>query len=111
MLKITEEDLIKELANGSLNREIAVRYGMTLQGVKQRLYVLYKKHGVKNRIQFLNKINLKEERCPYCGSSEFFVEHEDSEDLSFRRECCCSKCEKYFVLNYDLKLTDVTPQR
>ncbi|MBQ3116838.1 MAG: hypothetical protein IJC11_00755 [Alphaproteobacteria bacterium] len=72
MLKIIEEDLIKELANGSSNLEIAEKYGMTLQGVKQRLYMLYKKNGVKNRIQFLNKVNLRKKEIRVYMSQLWF---------------------------------------
>lgn len=50
---------------------------------------------------------MEKEVCPYCGNDEFYIEDESAEDLSFRRECYCPKCERYFTLNYDLKLTSV----
>lgn len=50
---------------------------------------------------------MEKEVCPHCGNHEFYIEDESAEDLSFRRECYCPKCEKYFTLNYDLVLSGV----
>lgn len=110
VIKIKKEDLLHDVTLGLKNQEIAEKYGVTLQCVKQRLYTVYKKMGVRNRaelIAVLNDNEVKKEECPYCGWDEFYIEHESSEDLSFRRECSCSKCERYFILNYDLKLTSI----
>lgn len=110
VIKIKKEDLLHDVTIGLKNQEIAEKYGVTLQCVKQRLYTVYKKTGVRNRaelIAFVKDNEVKKEECPYCGWDEFFIENESAEDLSFRRECCCSKCERYFILYYDLKLTSI----
>ena len=50
---LTERDslMIRILASGATNREIAARLGLTEQTVKNRLSVIYGKLGVRNRLE------------------------------------------------------------
>jgi two-component system, NarL family, response regulator LiaR len=46
-----EKDIVKQLANGSSNQEIALTLGMSEKAVRNRLSVIYEKFDVHNRTQ------------------------------------------------------------
>jgi DNA-binding NarL/FixJ family response regulator len=46
-----ERQIIRVLAAGATNREIAARLGLSEQTVKNRLSVIYGKLGVRNRLE------------------------------------------------------------
>lgn len=52
-MKLTkiEKEIAKLVAKGHTNKEIALRVHLSLQGVKWNLAKIYKKAGVKNKIQ------------------------------------------------------------
>ena len=50
-LKPRERQIIRALAGGATNREIAARLGLREQTVKNRLSVIYGKLGVRNRLE------------------------------------------------------------
>lgn len=53
--KIKKEELLECIKIGMTNQEIADKYNLTLQGVKQRISVLLKRENVRNRIELMNK--------------------------------------------------------
>lgn len=55
MNKLTkrEKTIIQELSKGLSNRDIAKSLGLADQTVRTYLYWMFKKHGVKNRLQLL----------------------------------------------------------
>jgi DNA-binding NarL/FixJ family response regulator len=48
-----ERQIIRALAAGATNREIAARLGLKEQTVKNRLSVLYWRLGVRNRLELV----------------------------------------------------------
>lgn len=58
--KIRKEELLECIKIGMTNQEIADKYNLTLQGVKQRISVLLKKENVRNRIELMNKYKRRE---------------------------------------------------
>ena len=51
MLTPRDRLMIRILASGATNREIAARLGLTEQTVKNRLSVIYGKLGLRNRLE------------------------------------------------------------
>lgn len=49
-----EQEIISLVLNGSTNRDIANQVYISLETVKKHLYNVYKKIGVKNRLQLMN---------------------------------------------------------
>ena len=50
-LTATEQRLVNAVMRGATNREIAARLGLSEQTVKNRLSQLYRKTGVRNRVE------------------------------------------------------------
>jgi two-component system, NarL family, nitrate/nitrite response regulator NarL len=59
-----DRQLLRELAKGATNREIAARLGRREQTVKNRLTVLYRRLGVRNRLELVVKagVHLRPDR-------------------------------------------------
>jgi DNA-binding NarL/FixJ family response regulator len=51
VLTVKERRLVWELVTGATNREIAGRLGLREQTVKNRLSTIYRKLGVRNRLE------------------------------------------------------------
>ena len=51
LLTARERRLVRELLTGATNREIAARLGLREQTVKNLLSVIYRKVGVRNRLE------------------------------------------------------------
>lgn len=49
-----EQEIISLVLNGNSNRDIANQVYISLETVKKHLYNVYKKIGVKNRLQLMN---------------------------------------------------------
>jgi len=57
-IKLTprEREIIRTIAEAQSNREIAAGLGITEQSVKNRLTRLYRKFGVKSRLQLMRML-------------------------------------------------------
>lgn len=54
MLTPRDRLMVRILASGATNREIAVRLGLREQTVKNRLSAIYGKLGLRNRLELAN---------------------------------------------------------
>lgn len=56
-ISVREAEIIRELCRGYSNKEIAGRLFITIQTVKDHLYRIFIKTGVKSRVQLVNLVN------------------------------------------------------
>ncbi|PHX73678.1 MAG: hypothetical protein CK547_07140 [Chitinophagaceae bacterium] len=54
-LSAREAEILTELVNGLLYKEIAVELGISQETVRKHVYTIYKKLQVNNRIEAFNK--------------------------------------------------------